>query len=96
MRDKLLEAFPELNKEDIRSTSMGAQGEDIQLSPAARKLIPIQFECKARASFSGYAFLEQAGSFGNHTPVVVIKGNNKRPVVLMYAEDFIQYIKGIK
>ena len=38
VRDLLLENFPTLEADDVRSTSMGAGGEDVQLSPAARKL----------------------------------------------------------
>ena len=47
VRDILLETFKEqLEPDDIKSTTMGESGEDIQLSPAARKLIPYAFECK--------------------------------------------------
>ena len=46
VRDLLLETFTELEPDDIRSTSMGVSGEDLQLSPAARKLIPFAIECK--------------------------------------------------
>ncbi len=41
VRDKLLETFPDLEPDDIKSTVMGDSGEDIQLSPAARKIIPL-------------------------------------------------------
>ena len=37
IRDKLLETFPEFEEDDIKSTTMGDTGEDIQLSPAARE-----------------------------------------------------------
>jgi hypothetical protein len=37
IRDRLLETFPEFEPDDIKSTVMGDSGEDIQLSPAARK-----------------------------------------------------------
>lgn len=71
---------------------MGVTGEDVQLSPAARKLIPLQIECKARAKFAGYEFFEQAKTFGDYTPVVVIKANGKKPLVLLDAEDFFNII----
>ena len=41
IRDKILETFPELEPDDVKSTTMGDSGEDIQLSPAARRKIPI-------------------------------------------------------
>ena len=46
VRDILLETFTQLEEDDIKSTTMGESGEDIQLSPAARKLIPYAIECK--------------------------------------------------
>ena len=48
IRDKLLEAFPEFEPDDIKSTTMGDTGEDIQLSPAVRKKLPITIEVKRR------------------------------------------------
>ena len=50
IRDKLLEVFPEFEEDDIKSTTMGDTGEDIQLSPAARKKLPITIEVKRRKS----------------------------------------------
>ena len=46
IRDLLLEEFKELEPDDIRTAIMGETGEDIKLSPAARKKIPYSFECK--------------------------------------------------
>ena len=47
IRDVLLEHFSEeLEPDDIRSQVMGMSGEDIVLSPAARKLIPYSFPIK--------------------------------------------------
>ena len=48
IRDKLLETFPEFEPDDIKSTIMGDSGADIQLSPAARKKIPLSIEVKRR------------------------------------------------
>jgi len=46
IRDLILKTYPQLENDDVKSTSMGAGGEDVQLSPAARKILPIQIECK--------------------------------------------------
>ena len=46
VRDILLETFTQLEEDDIKSTTMWESGEDIQLSPAARKLITYAIECK--------------------------------------------------
>ena len=48
IRDRLLEAFPEFEPDDIKSTTMGESGADIQLSPAARKKLPLSVEVKRR------------------------------------------------
>ena len=42
MRDALRDAFPLLEEDDIKSQTMGMTGEDIVLSPAARKSIPFR------------------------------------------------------
>ena len=43
VRDLLLEALSEyLEEDDIRSTSMGAPGEDLLLSPLARKIVSLE------------------------------------------------------
>ena len=93
LRDKLLETFPELEKDDVKSTSMGAQGEDVQLSPAARKLIPCQFECKSRASIAVYKMYEQAATHGKDIPVLVIKENRKEPLVVLSLDDFLKIMR---
>lgn len=73
---------------------MGSPGEDLQLSPKARKLFAYTVECKARASFVGYKFYEQAKLKArlNISPIVFIKGNRKEPMVLMSAEQFFKLI----
>jgi hypothetical protein len=38
--------FPELEADDVTSRSMGCPGEDILLSPKARKLLPVCIEAK--------------------------------------------------
>jgi hypothetical protein len=72
---------------------MGVTGEDVQLSPLARTLIPLQIECKARAKFAGYEFLRQAQTFGTDTPIVVVKANREKPIIILDAEDFLDLIK---
>jgi len=93
LRDKLLAEFPTLKPADIRSTSMGAQGEDVQLSPAARLFIPYQFETKAYAKFAVYGYYDQAVEHGDYSAVVIIKGNHKKPLAIIDAEEFIKLIR---
>ena len=88
----LLAKFPQLEKDDISSRSMGAGGEDLLLSPAARKLIPYSFECKSLARFVGHNYIEQAvtNTPTGSAPVAVVKANHKKPVVIMYLDEWIK------
>ena len=93
---KILERFPELEKDDVRSTSMGAPGEDVQLSPSARKLFPFQIECKNLAKVAVYNYYAQAVTQGNREPVVFIKQNGSKPLAIVDAEWFINNVGGNK
>lgn len=88
VRDFLLSLHPDLEPDDIKSTSMGAGGEDVQLSPAARKLIPISVECKARQKIQVYQWYDQAISNckAGIEPVVILKADRKKPLALIDAE----------
>jgi len=81
-----------LEKDDIKSTSMGASGEDVLLSPAARRLIPYQIETKSYATFAIYKHYEQAAEHGEHEPLLVIKANHKQPLVVISAEQFFNLL----
>lgn len=90
VRDKILSIFPKLEPDDCRSTSMGAGGEDVQLSPAARKLFPYSIECKAYKNFAVYKLMDQATENcpQNAEPLVVLKADRKKPLVVVDAEHF--------
>ena len=62
----IIDAFPHLKEDDAISTSMGAGGEDIRLSTAARQAIPVSIECKCQEKLNIWSCLEQAKS---NTPV---------------------------
>ena len=46
VRNTLLEAFKSLEEDDVKAAIMGESGEDIKLSPAAKRKIRYSFECK--------------------------------------------------
>lgn len=94
VRDAILEKFPQLEPDDCRSTSMGASGEDILLSPAARKLFPFSVECKSIARFAGYKYLEQSDSNQSKgtASIAVVKANRKEPIVLIKLKDFMELV----
>jgi hypothetical protein len=85
---------PSLSERDIKSTSMGVNGADIQLSSLGFQEFPLAFECKNIAAFAGYKFYEQAQKHAKEggIPAVVVKGNGKDPLVMLSLEDFVDLI----
>jgi len=95
VRDKILSLFPKLEPDDCTSTSMGAGGEDILMSPACRRLFPYSVECKSFKAFAIYKVMEQAEANcpTNAEPLVIIKANRQRPLAIMDAEHFFKLAK---
>lgn len=89
VRDTLLRYAPSLQPDDIRSTSMGAQGEDIQLSPAARALFPFAIECKNVEKLNIHEALAQAEAQTGGLPLVVFKRNHSKVYVALDFEAFL-------
>lgn len=77
VRDALIAAL-DLPAEDVRSTSMGAGGEDLQLSAAACKVVPFAIECKNVESLNIHKALAQAQMHakGGRHPLVVFSKNH--------------------
>ena len=72
---------------------MGASGEDIQLSPAARKLFPYNTECKNKARSQVHTWYEQAASHGDHEPLVVVKRDNDVILAVISLDHFLELLK---
>ena len=90
VRDLILEKFTQLEPDDVRSTTMGDSGEDILSSPAARKLFPFSVECKNQEKLNIWESYSQAvENSKDYEPVVVIKRNNHKPLVVVDAEYFV-------
>ena len=89
----LLTLFPQLEPDDVKSTSMGAAGEDVQLSPAARRLFPYQIECKNKATSQLHTYYKQALSHGKHEPVVICKMDRDIVLATVSWEHFQKLIK---
>lgn len=93
VRDKILYHNPELSSDDVRSTSMGAGGEDVQLSSKAREMFPYQTECKSRASFAIYTDYAQAAQHGDCEPLLIIRANHKKPLAIVDAEHLFLMVR---
>lgn len=89
----ILSLFLELEPDDVRSTSMGAGGEDVTLSPAARKRVPFQIECKNKARSQVHTYYAQAKSHGDHEPLVIVKQDRKETLAILDAETFFKLLQ---
>ena len=89
MRKLLIEKL-EVHPEDIVSRSMGAGGEDLIMARAAREKFPMSIECKNQEKVNVWEAYKQAeDNSGNYEPVVVIKRNKVKPLVVVDAEYFV-------
>jgi hypothetical protein len=98
VRDALLklgESFG-LRPDDVRSTSMGASGVDLQLSTAAKKVFPLAVECKNRESLNVTGtFWKHYNSYksNNTMPILVHSRNRSEPLVTMHWNDFASLLE---
>ena len=89
MRNLLIEKL-EVHPEDFESRSMGAGGEDLIMARAAREKFPMSIECKNQEKVNVWEAYKQAeDNSGNYEPVVVIKRNKVKPLVVVDAEYFV-------
>ena len=94
LRDLLRKAFSTLEEDDIKSQTMGMTGEDIVLSPLAKKTIPYSFECKNQERLNLWKSLEQAESnCEDRDPVLVIKRNGSETYAIIKLDKFMELIK---
>jgi len=93
MRELLIEKL-DIHPEDIESRSMGAGGEDLIMARAAREKFPMSVECKNQEKVNIWESYKQAeDNSKDYEPVVVIKRNNSKPLVLVDAEYFVSMFK---
>jgi len=91
---KLIEIL-KLDEEDLESRPMGSQGEDIILGKQSREVFPYSIECKNQEKVNVWESYSQAvENSKDYEPVVVIKRNNHKPLVVVDAEYFIGLHEG--
>jgi len=94
VRDKIIQMLKPwgILPEDVKSTSMGVSGTDIQLSPLAKSFLPVSTECKSHKSMAIYKLYEQAKTAAktDEEPLLVVKANHKKPLAVV---DLDYYIK---
>ena len=92
-RDTLVETL-KIHPEDIESRGMGGPGEDLIMSRAARDAFPYSVECKNQEKLNIWSAYSQASENSKgYTPIVVLKRNNVKPLVLVDAETFVNLHK---
>ena len=97
IRDLILEKFDKLEPDDVRSITMGDSGEDILLSPAARRLFPFSVECKNQEKLNIWSSIEQAESnSGNHTPLVIFKRNRTKTYAVLEFDKLLELLNESK
>ena len=93
VRDILIERL-DIHPEDIESRSMGAGGEDIMMARDAREKFPLSIECKNQQALNVWKSYEQAeANCGTYEPVLFMKRNNQKPLVVVDAEYFVNLYK---
>ena len=76
---------------------MGASGEDVIMARAAREKFPFSVECKNVQKLNVWDAYEQAQANCNgYEPIVVMKKNHKKPLVVIDAENFIELCSRIR
>lgn len=89
VRDRLIEVLS-IHPEDIESRSMGAGGEDLIMARAARAAFPYSIECKNVEKLNVYEAYNQAeANCGDYEPILFMKKNGKKALVVVDAEHFI-------
>ena len=90
VRDLLIEDL-DIHPEDIESRSMGAGGEDLIMARAAREKFPMSIECKNQEKVNVWKSYDQAkANCGYYEPVLFMKKNNSKPLVVVDAEYFVK------
>lgn len=91
--EELRKAYPELEDDDIKSQIMGVSGEDIVLSPLAKRLIGLSFECKNQERLNLWDSLSQAeNNCEERVPVLVFKRNRSKTYAAIPFEFLIKLL----
>ena len=92
-RELLIEELG-IHPEDIESRSMGAGGEELIMARAARQKFPYSIECKNVDKLNVWeAFKQAEENSKDYEPVVVMKKNNHKTLVVIDAEHFVKIHK---
>lgn len=88
---KRFSAVP-LGDGDLEITTSSVPGEDIRMSPAARKQFPFAIESKNQEKLQIWSALEQAESYRkeDRIPLLFFRRNRSKLYVALDAEEFFE------
>ena len=93
VRDLILEKFQTLEPDDVRSTTMGDSGEDVLLSPAARKKFPFSVECKNQDKIIIWESLKQAETNSKApTPLLIFKRIRSKTFAVLEFDKLLELL----
>lgn len=93
IRDAILAAFPALEQDDVKCAIMGESGEDVKLSPAARRAFPFSIEAKNVERLNIWQALTQAeANAGDYTPLLMFRRNRTKPYVALPLAAFLNLV----
>ena len=91
---KLLVDVLDMEEEDLESRPMGSQGEDSMMGKLSRGKVPYSIECKNQEAVNVWkAYAQAQEKCKSYEPLVVIKRNRSKPLVLVDAEHFVSLFK---
>ena len=96
MREKLITKLGlHLDIDLIKTAVMGESGADVKLIGNLKDSFPFSIECKNQEKYKGvYSALDQAATHLSMEPLLVIKMNHRRPIVVLDAEYFLEVYFG--
>ncbi len=99
LQDFVAESFrkmhPSLEEDDVKTAIMGESGTDIKLSPAARRLIPFDTECKNQEKLNIWASISQCETNckENRIPLLVFKRNRTKTYACIEFEKLLELLQ---
>jgi hypothetical protein len=93
--DIILQKYPQLNPDDVKSNVGSESGVDIQLSTAAKNLFPYSIEAKNQETTKIWAWLEQTerNCHPNTAPLLIFRRNRSKTYVTLNIDDFMNLLK---
>lgn len=93
--ESFLKMYSSLEDDDVKTAIMGESGTDIKLSPAARKLIPFDIECKNQEKLNIWSSIIQCESNckNERIPLLVFKRNRSKTYACIEFEKLLELLQ---